>query len=206
MNKKIKSKFNEFSFLLLLITVICTIIWFAVEWFKYELLDILFIFALFLYLVLICIYIACFIAACMDVYKNKSYLSIVTILVIILGTFIIIKFPFIDVKFSFEFKTFYDEREEVINLIKNNELKPDENNIVQLPLKYKKISNSGEVPVYVNKDNLQIIGFWIYRGTVVDEQEILIYTSEDEQSIKDNIKYIDSITKIDDQWYYGITV
>ena len=94
------------------------------------------------------------------------------------------------------------ERLHIIEMVKNNELKV-ENNSVLLPKEYKYLSKSGEIIVYVSKDDEQLIGFWLYRG-MLSGSDILVYSTFGEELIK---KYetnhpITNIEKLKENWYY----
>lgn len=102
-----------------------------------------------------------------------------------------------------ELSLYENDRLEVIELLKSNKLKTDELGNLNLPKKYKKLSTGGEVTVYQNDENGQVICFWIFRGMQSSSVE-LIYSTGGERLIKKNEggHPITSIEKLQENWYY----
>lgn len=139
--------------------------------------------------------------------KEKSYISIISLVVLIAAGVLIITFPFKDVKFKYELNKYEESRLEIVDKIKTNKLKPkDENGNVVLPNKYKKYSISGEVVVYQNDKDGQVIGFWIFRGIQSGSTQ-LMYSTGGENLIKSNERGhpITEIEKLKDNWYLVTT-
>lgn len=88
-------------------------------------------------------------------------------------------------------------------MIKSNELKSDEIGNVTLPNKYKKLSTSGQIFIYQNNEEGQVIGFWVFRGMLSGSIKV-IYSTGGEDLIKNNEKGhpIIKIEKLKDNWYY----
>lgn len=91
-------------------------------------------------------------------------------------------------------------------MVEDKKLETDEFGNVDLPYKYKKVSISGEVFVFQNDEEGQVIGFWALRGVQSGSVQ-LIYSTGGEKLIRDNETGhpIISIDKLKDNWYYLIT-
>lgn len=193
------------KYILLLSSILLLIASFSIKWYEVELLDKLFIFYLLIPIILFIVLIIIIIKTIKVLHKRKNIINIITLLIIIATILLILFFPFREAKTKYELKLYKTERNKVLNLIKNNKLKPDKYNNISLPKNFKKVSISGEITLYQNnKDGLQV-GFWIYRGLLSGSTE-LIYASK-EDLIRKNDKYnkIIEITQLKDNWYYVIT-
>ncbi len=90
----------------------------------------------------------------------------------------------------------------MVKKIKLGKLKPYYSNNVRLSIFDKMISNTGEVYVYKNDKDGQIIGFWILRGIAPSGSISLLYSSVDQKEIKTIVAYIRKLKKLKDKWYY----
>lgn len=192
------------KYLVLFFSICWSIIAFIKSWYNVELLDALFIFAFIPTFILMIGEIILFALSIRGIVKDKSYISIISLIILIAAGILIIVFPFEDVKFKYELKKYEKPRLEIVDMINNGKLKSkDENGNASLPNKYKKYSISGEVTIYQNDKNGQVIGFWIFRGMMSGSTE-LIYSNGGESLIKKNETGhpITQIKHIKDDWYY----
>ncbi len=107
------------------------------------------------------------------------------------------------IKAKVEFKLYKNERNEVINMVRNGKIKVDEYGNAKLPDKYRKISTSGEIFIYQNDEEGCVVGFWIFRGLQSGSVE-LIYSLNGKKNIYENETGHD-LTRIeewDKNWYY----
>ena len=195
------------KYLVLFFSICWSIIAFIKSWYNVELLDALFIFALIPTFILMIGEIVLFVLSIRGIVKDKSYVSIISLVILISAGILIIVFPFEDVKFKYELRKYEKPRLEIVDMINNGKLKPqDENGNTVLPNKYKKYSISGEVTIYQNDKNGQVIGFWIFRGMQSGSTQ-LMYSTGGEELIKANETGhpISKIEKLKDSWYYVVT-
>ncbi len=172
------------KYLVLFFSICWSIIAFIKSWYNVELLDALFIFAFIPTFILMIGEIILFALSIRGIVKDKSYISIISLIILIAAGILIIVFPFEDVKFKYELKKYEKPRLEIVDMINNGKLKSkDENGNASLPNKYKKYSINGEVTIYQNDKNGQVIGFWIFRGMMSGSTE-LIYSNGGESLIK----------------------
>lgn len=195
------------KYLVLVLSVCWAIGAFIISWYKVELLDALFIFSLVPYFILMIGEIALFTFSIIGIVKDKSYISIISLIVLIASVIFIIVFPFRDVKFQYELNKFEKPRLEIVDMIKSGKLKSkDENGNVVLPNKYKKYSISGEVVEYQNDKEGQVIAFWVFRGIQSGSTQ-LMYSTGGEDLIKENETGhpIIKIEKLKNNWYLVTT-
>lgn len=192
--------------LLLIISIITLILSILNGWFSDYLFDKFFILSLILDIILFVLNIFCIIKN-IDNYKyNKEIIYLTGCFICIFSFIITLFFPFREVRTKIELSLYDKQRNEVINLVKNKNLIPDEFGNVRLPSHLKKTSISGEISVYQNDKKGIEIGFWIFRGMQSGSVE-LIYSSDGEKLIKKNKTGhpITQIKKLKDNWYYVIT-
>ena len=104
-------------------------------------------------------------------------------------------------KVNFELTLLEKDRLEIVEMIKDGEIKTDHLGNAKLPKGYGYLSSDGEIFVYQN-DNEQVISFWVYRGMLSGSIE-LIYSSVDESLIYANESGhpIANVEKLKDHWY-----
>ena len=104
-------------------------------------------------------------------------------------------------KVNFELTLLEKDRLEIVEMIKDGEIKKDHLGNAKLPKGYGYLSSDGEIFVYQN-DNEQVISFWVYRGMLSGSIE-LIYSSVDESLIYANESGhpITNVKKLKDHWY-----
>ena len=179
------------------------ILFFLIRWYSDELFDLIsiLIFPLFIFLIVFHNY--CLYWIIKSIFKDyKIIINYFSLLILISGTIVGILVPSRQAKIMLELNLYENKRINVIRKIKKGELKPYYLNNVRLPLFDKMISSTGEVYVYKNDNDVQIIGFWVLRGIASSGSISLIYSSTDENSIKKNVDYIRKIKKLKDNWYY----
>ena len=185
------------SFLLLLIS-------FIAAWYNDHLFNHLFIFAIPIHIVLFICFVVLLVMSIRRIIKEKDRSSCFSILVLALLVVLIAFFPFRDARVKYELNRFEADRLEIIRMIQNDQLRPkDDNGNVVLPAGFERLSSDGEVFVYQNDENGQVISFWIFRGMLSGSVE-LIYSSGGEELIRAN-ESGHPITKVDrlkENWFY----
>lgn len=187
----------------LILSILILVFSFIKCWYSDYLLNLLFVFYIILDLILLIGYFICLIKNIRNLKQKINVINIITTIMLVIIAMLVLFFPFRDAKIKYELNSYEKDRLKVIDMIKNNELKSDEIGNITLPNKYKKISTSGQVFVYQNNDEGQVIGFWVFRGTLSGSIEV-IYSTGGVELIKSNEKghSITKIEKIKDNWYY----
>ena len=188
---------------ILIISILTLIISFVRSWYSDFLFDKLFIFYIIPNLLLFVLFNYCFITSLIKIVKERKLINVVSIIVLLCSVLLFFFFPFRKVKTNYELNSFEKARLEIIDKIIYNELKPDDFGNVKLPKEYKKYSMSGEVTIYQNDKEGQVICFWIFRGMQSGSVQ-LMYSTGGEKLIKDNENGhpIKKIEKLKDNWYY----
>ncbi|MFB5197598.1 hypothetical protein ACE198_22265 [Neobacillus sp. KR4-4] len=140
--------------------------------------------------------------AIITLYKNKDWKPIVIQFITILLLFFI---PFNQIVLDIDFKLNKSEREQVAEKVESGELKPNVSNnswLIQLPKKFKHLSNGGgEIVVEKSGDGFNIL-FFTYRG-ILDNFSGFVYTPNDQKPSKKafdgDFKEID---KMGMNWYF----
>ena len=110
------------------------------------------------------------------------------------------------IKAYLTFKGYESMRLEVIEMVKNKEIIPDEYRNAKLPRKFKKLSSDGEIYIYQNDDEGQEISFWVIRGFLSGSEQLIYATGSGEMIYKNRTGHpIKSIDKIKENWYYVVT-
>ncbi len=178
---------------------------FMSRWFSDEIFENLFIFCIPIYFVLVLAYIIISIYVFIDILKNRKIINFIVLIIMIIGIILNVFFPFQKIKYSFNFKKYFDQRNEVINYVRDDDIILDENNKATLPLKYCNLSSECKIKVYQANDSL-VVGFSLYRGFLGEGSKLFVYSSgkDEVKNIKKSIDYIFSIKKLDDNWYYVV--
>ena len=116
----------------------------------------------------------------------------------------ILFFPFREFKTNLELNLYEVGRNNVIELVKNNMLVVDNYGNAKLSNKQKKLSTSGEIKIYKNDAEGQVIGFWILRGITGLDSIQLIYSSSNYNLIEKNLNKYSIIEgkELKKNWYY----
>ncbi len=191
------------KYILLVLAFIFLIVSFILSWYSDELLCFLFIFKVLLdilFLILLSIFLIIILK--ITISKEKKLVNYLTTIVLLISAIIFI-LPMRFIKAKVEFKLYKNERNEVINMVRNGKIKVDEYGNAKLPDKYRKISTSGEIFIYQNDEEGCVVGFWIFRGLQSGSVE-LIYSLNGKKNIYENETGHD-LTRIeewDKNWYY----
>lgn len=140
--------------------------------------------------------------AIISLFKNKNWKPIVIQVITIL---LLIFVPFNQIILDIDFKMNKSERERVVKMVKNGELKPNvshNSSLIHLPKKYEHLSSGGgEIVVEKSGDSYNIL-FFTYRG-IMDNFSGFVYTPRDKEPSKkefdSNFKEVD---KMDKNWYF----
>lgn len=134
----------------------------------------------------------------------SSFLITVVLIVILLY------FPFEKAKVYTEFILYTTQREKVVAMIADDPSFADpRKRKMTLPLRYRYLSCDGEVVVVhkYNKEEVLVVGFWVFRGLSVNGYSMVYYTSTGEEETIRHLTEDDilSLTKLNDYWYYVVT-
>ena len=187
----------------LILSILILVFSFIICWYSDYLYSSLFVFGIVLDLILMLFFFIILIISIRNLKQKINIINILTIIILVATAVLVLVFPFREVKMKYELKLYEKDRLEVINMIKDNELKPDEIGNVTLPNKYKKLSTGGQVFVYKNSGKEQVIGFWVFRG-ILSASDLVIYSTGGNDLIESSIKGhpITNIEKLKDNWYY----
>lgn len=192
---------------LLIVSIIVFILIFINGWYSDNLFDFLWIGVLLIDITLFIGYCICVVLSIKKILSNHKKISnYLPAIILIFTAFIIIFFPFREIKAKVELSLYEKQRIEIIQMIKNKDLIVDENNNVILPQKYKMLSSGGEAVVYKNDEENTVIGFWVFRG-MSSGSTLLIYSNKGEKIIKNNETGhpISTINHLTGNWYYVVT-
>ena len=193
--------------IILILSICFFIISFIKGWYNDQIFDTLFIFIFIPNLLLMISFNILFIISFIKFIKEKSYVNIISIFVLVLSVILALVFPFRKAKVLYELDKYESPRLEIINMIKTGKLKvKDETRNIVLPDDYKKYSTSGQVYLYQDDKGGEVVGFWVYRG-IQSGSVLLIYSADKEDLIKVNETGhpIVKIEKLKDNWFYVIT-
>lgn len=191
----------------IILSIIYLILWFVNSWYTDELVDSLFIFYMIPSLIIFSgLFIWLLIVSIIKVFKDKQYINIISITILIVVLLLSKYFPFRELKVKLELDKYEQSRLSIIRMVKENELVPDEWGNCVMPEQYKKTSQDGEIHIYQNNNEGQVISFWVFRGMLSGSVE-LIYSTGGEELIRANETGhpIISIEKLKENWYYVIT-
>ena len=123
---------DNIGIILLIISIILFVLNFLLGWYADMLLDSLFVLQLIPEVFIILLNIVFIIFACISRKINKSKLSLIAVIIVITSIIFRFIFPFRNVKIIFELQFYEDERIEIIEKVKNNEIEMDEKGKVEL--------------------------------------------------------------------------
>ncbi len=140
--------------------------------------------------------------------EKVNKINIATAIILVITAGLVVFFPFREAKVRLELNLYEKDRLEVIQMVKESILVPDEYGNVVIPEKYKMLTTDGEreIHVYQNDSEGQVISFWVLRGVQSGSIE-LMYSTGGEELIRANETGhpIISIEKLKDNWYYVVT-
>ena len=186
---------------LLILSVLLLIVSFAAAWYNDHLFNHLFILMIPVYLMLLACFIALLVLCIVRIIKRKEYINFLSLAVLALLVVLLLKFPFRDARVKLELNRFEADRLEIVEMIRTHQLQPyDSIGNVELPAGYRRLSSDGEVFVYQNDKNGQVICFWVFRGMNSGSLE-LVYSSGGEELIRANETVV-NIEQLKENWYY----
>ena len=192
---------------LLFLTILLFVVTFVVLWNSDILFDNFFIILIIpFYIVLFIGIVTLLVVTVIFICKYKGYTNFISLAVLVLLVIMIIFFPFRYAKANVDMAMFDDDRMKIVEMVRNEELqeKPGSSMGFVLPDEYKKLSSDGNIVVYRNNENEQVIGFWIYRGMMSSYTQ-LIYSSGGEELIRRSINIdteIIELNELRENWYY----
>ena len=192
------------KYVLLILSVLLLIVSFAAAWYEDHLFNHFFILVIPVYLMLLGCFIVLLVLCIIRIIKRKEYVNFWSLAVLALLVVLIFRFPFRDARVQLELNRFEAERLEIVEMLRTHQLQPyDSIGNVELPAGYKRLSSDGEVFVYQNDQNGQVICFWVFRGMNSGSFE-LVYSSGGEELIwaKEFTINIDNIEQLKEHWYY----
>lgn len=186
-------------------SVLLTLTCLAVCWYGDHLWSRLWVLVLPLYLLLFGGFIALLALSIVRLVRRRAYAEFASIAVLTVLAVLVLFFPFRTAKVKLELKRYDAPRQEVVEMVRSGQLQPyDGIGNIRLPMGYQRLSADGEVFLYQNDGEGQVVGFWIFRGAP-DGSIQLIWSSGGEELIRANEHYIVSIEKLKDHWYYVVT-
>ncbi|MGP3610995.1 hypothetical protein [Anoxybacteroides rupiense] len=113
-------------------------------------------------------------------------------------------FPFTQVVLDVDFKVNKAEREEVVRMVENGELKPNllnDQSFIRLPKKNKHLSKGGEIMIEKNNDDYTIF-FFTFRG-ISDNFSGFVYSPNDQRPSKHDFSGdFKEIKRLDKNWFW----
>ena len=189
----------------LILTIIEVILLLFVCWYDQQLLYTLFIFTLIPKFGVLIMYIFCLGSIVVDLKKSFSIPNLISLILLIIAI-VIIFLPSNQLKAALTFNGYEAARLEVIEMVKNGDIIPDEYKNAKLPKKYKYLSSDGEIHIYQNNESGQQISFWVIRGFLSGSEELMYSSGGGELIYKNKTGHpIKSINKIKGNWYYVVT-
>ena len=186
---------------LLILSVLLLIVSCAAAWYNDHLFNHLFILMIPVYLMLLACFIALLVLCIVRIIKRKEYINFLSLAVLALLVVLLLKFPFRDARVKLELNRFEADRLEIVEMIRTHQLQPyDSIGNVELPAGYRRLSSDGEVFVYQNDKNGQVICFWVFRGMNSGSLE-LVYSSGGEELIRAN-EFVVNMEHLKENWYY----
>lgn len=189
---------------LLILSILLLLVSFVSAWYIDHLFNRLFVLVFPIYIILPACFVVLLVMSIRKIVKRKEYANFFNIAILALLVILIVYFPFRNTKVKYELTRFETDRLEIVEMIQNNQLRPkDSLGNVDLPVGYGRLSSDGEVFVYQNDANGQVISFWIYRGMLSGSVE-LIYSTGGEALIWANQSGhpITKIERLKENWYY----
>ncbi len=188
---------------LLLLSILLLVVSFTVHWFSDHLFSTFWVLVFHVYLLLLGCFIALLVLTVRQIRRDRRGYAGLAVLVLLAA--MVVFFPFRDAKVKLELNLYDAPRQEVLEMIRTGELSPNDGiGNIRLPMGYRRLSADGEVFLYQNDGEGQVVGFWIFRGAP-DGSIQLIYSSGGEELIRENEPYIMSIERLKDHWYYVVT-
>ncbi|MBQ8901766.1 MAG: hypothetical protein IJY87_01705 [Bacilli bacterium] len=189
-------------------TYFLIIISFLYKWFSYQIAEFFGIlpFSILIFLSLLTFYIILILKVGSLLKIKFSKYNMCLFVVLILGILTFLFVPLRDIKTKVELKLYADDRQTIVDMIIKEELLMKENNVVELPKKYKKLSTSGKVKVYDMQNEGILIGFWVSKCMLCSSSMVLYVSTKEDFNNSVLSKNISYLKEIDENWYYIETI
>lgn len=176
------------------------------HWFFWDIVDIITPFLIFIPLIIVLISVVGFLIhsfwiASKNVKRLKSK-AFIPLLIIIVTILVNIFFPFTDASLQLNFLLNVNARNEVVNLIQTEELKPEKFNnlLIMLPLKYRRLSKGGGEVFIEHFEDHDAYVFFTFRG-VLDNFSGFVYDPDEYAIAELETRYV-QVLELRDSWYY----
>ncbi|MDC7290454.1 ABC transporter permease [Blautia schinkii] len=138
--------------------------------------------------------------------NHRSILNWISFAIFLIFLLFYILAPVNDIKNKLNFELYKDKRCEVVEMVKERLLEPEQNSRgVILPEGYESTSTGGDIVIYSNADEITI-GFWILKGFLNSGYSMFIYSSSDDMNsirkLWPDILETDIIERIENHWFY----
>ena len=136
--------------------------------------------------------------------RSERFMSAIPLLIFLIITSLYFFTSFALPKVRLEYLLYTEKRDTIISEIKNGILKDDGIGNVELPDGYRNLSCDGEANIIENNNEGTVIGFWSFRGLLMNSYQMVIYTSYDEPPTTKILgcSKIFEIEKLGDHWYW----
>ena len=127
---------------------------------------------------------------------------IIFIFVVSIHQFVSFSLPKVRIEHALHAKN----REVVVEAIQNNEYTDDGIGNIRLPFSRRFLSCDGEVYVYQNDEQGIVIGFWSFRGLLMNPFESVIYTSYPKPPTTSTLGCgeLYTVKKLSEHWYWVV--
>lgn len=135
--------------------------------------------------------------------RRLKILSFIPFIIALAGILLILFMPFTQIKLNLDFYFYINEREEVVELIKNLKLQANDNGYIVLPDEYKKTSKKGEVQIEKDNGTLKVVFYLSYSNFFNSNNIGYVYIADDIELVGNHFhNRISECSKITDNWYY----
>ena len=193
------------KYLYLIISILYFITFFILNWYSDNIFRVSFILLSIISFVIYILFPCLLLYLIIKIIKKKSYIDIISVIILIITAIFNMNFPYREIKAKVEFNKYEIQRLEIIEMIKDEKLIPDEFNNVVLPDDYKNCSVDGEAYIYQNNIEGIDISFWMFRGMQSGSVELIYSTGEELIRKNESGPQIRKIEKIQDNWYLVTT-
>lgn len=130
----------------------------------------------------------------------NSLIPLLIVIALISGLMFI---PWGDCKVNFEHVLYKNQREKVIEDIRNSRVHFDERGNTQLPSSKQHLSTDGNMVIFKSDQEGIIVGFWVFRG-MLSSSTFVLYSSQDSEPTASglNVGAVEILQKLDPNWFY----
>ena len=193
------------KYLYLIISILYFITFFILNWYSDNIFRVSFILLSIISFVIYILFPCLLLYLIIKIIEKKSYIDIISVIILNITGIFNMNFPYREIKTKVEFNKYEIQRLEIIEMIKDEKLIPDEFNNVVLPDDYKNCSVDGEAYIYQNNIEGIEISFWMFRGMQSGSVELIYSTGEELIRKNESGPQIRKIEKIQDNWYLVTT-